>query len=361
MDYRRARRDIQKGFLRPLYLFCGPEEYLKEELLREIVCRMEQKGGSVDLERISGSELTVAELLESTRQATIFSGGRVLFIVEPPYLSSSGTKKPSPGVSDRKEGRAGRHWGDGQAAERELLSLMNDKISDTVIVFSVKAADKRKKMVKAMAKSGVLVDFPPLKGDSLVKWVKEELELENKEIEEKALYVLLDKTGEDLFMLKKELEKMVCFLGEERTVTETAVRLLVPESSPGSVFDLVSAVGRRDVSRAFFLLHKMRLKNEPPLVILALLARQFRFLYRARSMQQQGVSFREIVSSLKLPPFVVRELLEQVGSYDEQILVRVFLYLKETDADIKSGRRGADEALEQLILRLTGGSMSEGK
>lgn len=96
----------------------------------------------------------------------------------------------------------------------------------------------------------------------------------------------------------------------------------------------------------------MRRQNEHPLKILAMIIRQFRLLYQIYPMQQRKLSRREMAASLKVQPFIIGELLKQAEKYNEATLSKVFLLLKETDYEIKTGKRDGDEALEQLILKL---------
>ena len=89
MDFRQAGKIIKKGKIAPLYLFSGPEDYLKEELLGEILQVLKKDGRSFDLERKDGLRLSLTDLLDSVKQGTIFTGGRVYWISDPPYLTAS--------------------------------------------------------------------------------------------------------------------------------------------------------------------------------------------------------------------------------------------------------------------------------
>jgi DNA polymerase-3 subunit delta len=339
MDFHQAGKDIKNGKVAPLYLFSGPEDYLKEELLGEILRVLGKEGRSFDLERKDGIGLSLAELLESVKQRTIFAAGKIYWISNPPYLTASLQKKEGKYRLSEKE-------------EKKLLAIYNRKELDYLLIFTVEKADRRKKIVKAIEKAGALVEFPSLKGVSLLRWIKNELLLQEKQVEEDALIELVERAGDDLRFLKAELEKIITYMGKEKTVTRSLVRLLVPESKEDSIFNLVEAVGRKNVQETFFHLTKMRRQNEHPLKILAMIIRQFRLLYQIYPMQQRKLSQREMAASLKVQPFIIGELLKQAEKYNEAALSKIFLLLKETDYEIKTGKRESDEALEQLILKL---------
>lgn len=347
VHYVQVRHKIKQGIIHPFYLFSGPENYLQEKVLQEIHLGLQQKGKAFSLEKLEGSKLSLPDLLEKVGQTTIFSGGRLVWIQEPPYFSA---KKRAAQAGGKKKATARQ----GQpAGEEELLAfLQEEEVTDLVLIFTVSGVDRRKKVVKTIEARGRLVEFPLLQGAALKKWVKDELSLAEKQIDEEALHELLARVGENLHLLQQELEKIVTYLGKEKTVTRTLVTYLVPESSQGNIFHLVEAVGRQDVEGALFHLYKLYQQNEPPLVILAMIARQYRLLYQYLTLHA-GKTPRELAAAIKLPPFILKELAGQAQNYTPALLARITTYIKEIDLGIKTGRYEANEALERLILQLT--------
>ncbi|MDO9534702.1 MAG: DNA polymerase III subunit delta [Bacillota bacterium] len=351
MDYRQVMTRIRNGTVHPLYLFSGPEDYLKEELLRNILNFQEQKGNPLFLERIEGEERSLPDLMEGMRQTTIFPGGKLLWVSNPPYLSTSG-KKGTPVVEKKdKKGRQSNV----KTGEEELTAFIKENISDTLLIFAVKNVDRRKRLVKIIEEAGLVVEFPLLKGPMLVKWIRDELSFQGKNIEEDAMIELIERSGEDLYLLKMELEKILIFMDKEKVVTCTLIDNLVPESRQGNIFNLVDALGHKDVDEAFQQLAKMRQRNEPSLVIMSMIIRQYRLLYQALVLkEQQNLSQREIAATLKLPPFVAGEILKQLNNYKQEYLARILMHLQAKDLSIKTGRIEADGAIEELVLELTG-------
>lgn len=339
VNYRQLEAAIKKEELRSFYIFSGPEDYLKKEMVKKILFYMRKKGKQLYLDNIDGSTVTLDELIQETSQTTVFTQGRLLFVENPPYFFKARSSSREQSLS--------------QQVEKKFKALLEEKASDTIIIFSVPEVDKRKKLVKAVVKAGALVEFPLFKGDSLLKWIKNELEKEDKEVEKEALYELVKRTGEDLRLIKAELDKINTYTIKEKKITADVVKLLVPYGRSGNIFNLVGAVGRKNIKEALFHFHKMREQNQPPLVILSMIARQFRLLFRYRVMLENKKSKAEITSSLKLPNFVVNELYEQLKNYNRSSLAEIFLLLKQTDLAIKTGKRDAEEEIEQLIFKLT--------
>ncbi len=81
------------------------------------------------------------------------------------------------------------------------------------------------------------------------------------------LFVLL--TGGERRVIENELEKIDLYLGpERRMVAVEDVRLLVPLSRAGIVFEIGNAIAERDLSRALGLLDQLLFQGETPIGIM---------------------------------------------------------------------------------------------
>ncbi len=350
MDYRQAGDRIRRGEIHSLYLFSGPEEYLKEELLQDILLILQNKGTNFSLERINANTLEkgIPELIRELRQATIqtslLSEGRIIWV----YNSSlfSPTKKDTAKKKDKSA-----------EGEKEILTLIEQGFSDVILIFSVPQVDKRKKIVKMFERAGKFIDFPALKGSALLKWLTDRLAAENLEPEDGAVLELVDRAGENLTLLNNEIVKISTYLCGKKTVSTELVRHLVPGSSLGNIFQLTDAVGRKNMDEAVLHLSRIMQNNEHPLVILAMIARQFRLLFQLCLLQKKNLTRREILAAVKIQPFLLDKFQNQAKEYTSDSLAKIICYLKETDSAIKSGRLEAGDALEQMVLKLTARSV----
>ncbi|NLX91522.1 MAG: DNA polymerase III subunit delta [Firmicutes bacterium] len=347
MDYRQAGERIRRGEISSFYLFNGPDEYLKEELLQKIIMSLGKKGKHFSVERINAKYLEkglsdfIQELQQTTIQ-TLLSEGRVLWI----YNSSLFSPPPKDTPSKKDKSLEG---------ENEILRLLEQKLSEIILIFSVPQADKRKKIVKMVEKAGKFIDFPVLKGSALLKWLTDRLARENLRIEDDAAHELLERTGENLTLINSEIEKISTYLCGEKTISMELIHKLVPGSSLGNIFQLTEAVARKKMDEALRQLHRIRAQDEHPLVILAMIVRQFRLLFQLCLLEKKGCSRREILAALKIQPFLLNKLQEQVKNFTPSSLARIISDLKEMDAAIKNGQLDSGDALEQMVLKLTVG------
>ncbi len=158
--------------------------------------------------------------------------------------------------------------------------------------------------------------------------------------------------GPDLRLLDIEIDKLLLYAGD-RMVTTEDVQLLVSHAREASVFDLVDSVGRRETGRALRLLHRLLDDGEPPLKLLALLARQIRILIQLREIGERETDPREVARQLRLHPFVVQKGLTQAHNFELAQLEAAHERVIQTDWAIKSGRSDAVLALDMLVVALT--------
>jgi DNA polymerase III subunit delta len=94
------------------------------------------------------------------------------------------------------------------------------------------------------------------------------------------------------------------------------VQVMVPYvQSADVIFQMVDALGQRDPRRAATDLHRLLDVGEHPLGIFGMIVRQFRLLLQIRWMSDRHQPQQQIVSRLKLHPYVVRKILAQAERF----------------------------------------------
>jgi DNA polymerase-3 subunit delta len=119
-----------------------------------------------------------------------------------------------------------------------------------------------------------------------------------------------------------------------------------------SVFDLIRKIGVKDLEGALKTLKKILESGDHPLLILTLLIRQYRLLWRAKELQERGITPREILKTLGVHPYYGQALLKQAGNYSEEQLQESFSLFKEVDSSLKENYHAPHLLLETLTLHL---------
>ena len=129
-----------------------------------------------------------------------------------------------------------------------------------------------------------------LSRESLVEFVGRRIAQSGKAIEPQAREMILARAGEDLRELRQEIDKLLLFVGEERTIRVTDVDAVMTDHGEGWVFDLTRALGDRNAALALGELARLMAQGEPALKILGAVAAELRRLLAARYLQTTELS-----------------------------------------------------------------------
>jgi DNA polymerase-3 subunit delta len=230
----------------------------------------------------------------------------------------------------------------------------------------------------ALNEIALIVPVPKLRPQDLPEFVQMLAEQVGIRLTQDAVNELIERVGNDARQLASELEKLALVVGGDGRVTADMVRELVP-SLAMDVFTLVNAVTKGDAATALKVLNDLLQRREPPMKILGLLARQFRFLLQARLLLDAKLFspallrarpdiFRQQLDRLpeevrrRLPenprynllqqsPQAIRTFLLQAGEFSRTQLEQALRLILETDIGLKSGvDQGQQMAL--LVLQL---------
>jgi DNA polymerase III subunit delta len=127
-----------------------------------------------------------------------------------------------------------------------------------------------------------------------------------------------------------------------------AVMSSVPEAS---IFALLDAVSRKQTQEALGLLTQQLAVGVHPLIIVNLLARQVRMLWRIKDMVVAGSGAQAIANQLKLHPFVAEKVAKQSRSFSVGTLKQAMLALADADRDFKSGQANS-VVFDTLVINM---------
>jgi len=210
----------------------------------------------------------------------------------------------------------------------------------------------------------LLVPLSKLRQQDLPEFVQMLAEQSSIRMEKAAVQELIERVGNDARQLATEIEKLALYIGVDGRVTVDIVRELVP-SLAMDVFALMNAVVEGDAAKALRMLDSLLQRRESPMLILYLLARQFRFLLQARllldyklispallharadAFRQQLEKIPEEVRQrlpedsrlnlLKQSPAVIRNFLLQARNFSRDQIVEALRLILDTDVGFKTG------------------------
>nr|WP_243895873.1 DNA polymerase III subunit delta [Paenibacillus sp. F411] len=337
VDAKAAAKAVKQGEVSPVYLLYGSEKYQMNEFLSFLEAQLVSKEDrDFALIHMDLGESPIQAVVEEA-ETVPFMVPRKLIIVRDASLFTAG--KESAKVEHRPE---------------TLLTYLDAPAEYSVIVFLVpqEKLDERKKIVKAVKKSGTALAFTPLGGEDLLKWIEKQAAKEECRFESGAAEMLVRNAGTGLQTLAGEVDKLCLFAGRGCVITGAVVHQLVARSTEQSVFALVEDIANLRLNQALSIFYELLKQREEPIKIAALITRQFRIILQVKTLSRQSYSQQQIASQLGLHPYAVKIAGEQARKFQAARLESILNELGELDYKMKSGAMDKVLGLELFLLRL---------
>lgn len=338
------RNKLKRREIAPVYLLFGAESYLRDLAAKTIA---DFVFGDASVRDFNEDEFSLnnAENLQyalaSAEQLPMIASRRVIRVCDI-KVSASGTK------DTLKEDY-----------EDVLAAYLKNPSQTSVVIFIADELDKRRKMSRLLIENSVAVEFTELDDGKLTLWAKDKFAEENAKYDEKALRHLIALVGNDVRRLTNEIEKIITASMPEKIITYELIESLVPNSRELTNFALTDQLIAKNKSKALGILKKILDDGAEPLMLLGLIAHNFRRLFMAKELMRQGAETTEVVRIMKLHPKYHEDFLRTARRTDENYLKRTIQKLARTDLAIKtsvggSGTSGARLQIEMLVCELVG-------
>ena len=225
--------------------------------------------------------------------------------------------------------------------------------ASTVLVLSAAKLDKRRRLYTAAKKEGWLVNCETPKRSELPGWIRERALERGNKIAHSVADLLAELAGPELSNVADALERVSLYVGEGQEITDDAISECVVRLRTGSVWELVSAVGRRDVAASLMLLDDVYDPQDRGLKLLGVLAWATRQLVKFDHAIKSGLSPSDAAKAAGAPPFKAGELSAQIKGLPQDALGNWLQRLAATDLALKGGSRRPPRAVvEQMVLDL---------
>jgi DNA polymerase III subunit delta len=238
------------------------------------------------------------------------------------------------------------------AQQEALLPYLEKPCSSTCLVFVAEKIDQRKRFFQTIKTYGELVPCQSLKQSKIPAWIKQRAQQQKLAMTEETIAYLAERIGPDLMLLANEITKLSLAVDPGRPVQiQDLKNVMGPQQMP-SIFDLIRAIGERNSCEALRLLSALLLGGEAPLKVLAMLIRQVRQMWLAKTLTIQGASPAEIAEEVGISSFFISELLAQSQRYTMDEIKSAYRDLLAADSRLKRSRVDPQFLLEDLILKL---------
>lgn len=238
----------------------------------------------------------------------------------------------------------------------EIAVYAQKPLETTILVICYKngSVDRRKKLVPAIDKVGIVFESNKLKEGMLPQFITDYLRRRKAEIDERACLVLAESVGADLNRMAGELDKLILARPTEQSrITVELVEKNIGISKDFNMWELRSAIVNRDVLKANKIMYhfEQNPKANPPVMVVSMLFNLFATVMQAHYSPDRTEA--GLLKHLDLrQPWQLREYTNAMKQYNALKTMRIIGKLRETDAKLKGIDRGnlTDEDLMHELL-----------
>lgn len=322
--------DLKKKTFKRVYLLYGEERYLVQHYERAFFEILPDSTNSLmNRDVFDGKDIPAEHIINAAETFPFLSDIRL--------VCARDTKLFTAGRKNESEAMAG------------YLSKIPES---TILVFVETEVDKRSRLYKKTAEIGRAIEFKTPSERELLIWITNVCKKKGNIIQVENALLLLRTVSHNMTALYAEADKLNSYAGENAEITAADIKAVCSPSLETRVFDLIAAVGSGKTEDALLLYRNMLLMKEQPVMILTMIARQFRLILQCVVCAGKKMRAPQIAQALELRGgFIVDECLSQGRHFSRERLFQAIYDCADMDLRIKTGLINAETGVEILIIR----------
>lgn len=319
-----------------IFLLHGPDSFRRQQKLQELkdkfINSLDPLGQSLSV--IDGEKISIKELSSQINSGSLFSKKRMI-VINNIFINKN--KELFNYVLDLSQKT--------QDPENNII-IFNEET-----IYKTKLNSEAKKLATWLLKQPYVQEFKILNNLQLLQFAKKEIQSKKAQIQPSALTLLVSKTGDDLWRLHNEINKLIA-ASSNQAITEKLVNELVKGEIEENIFNLIDALVSKNKNLAIKLLEEQLLAGLSVEYILAMLQRQVKIMLSVKLLQEEGVrTEQEAAQKLSIHPFVAKKAWQQSKNFSLEELSENWQKLLGVDLENKSGKTNVKSELYLLLTQ----------
>jgi len=320
----------------PVYIITGDDGYLKQLYVNKIINTVTDKDDVFNFQRF-GAECNLQDVYDSLSQLPMMADRKCALLCD--YDIEHCSKENLDRLLKLAE----------ETSDTSVLIIWFDSLET-----DVKKSTKFKKLMQSAEKGGgAAVLLNHRRTPELVKMLTDGAAKRNCKMETAAAKYLVETAGDDIAILRNELDKLCAYLPNGIITKETveAVSIKTPEAS---VYNLSKFIFAKNSGQALALLDELFFMRFEPMMILYTVSSVYVDMYRVYTLKKSGMTNAEISAAFgyKGREFLLDRAAQNLVKMDFGRLSLSFSALIKADKALKSNGADPRLVLEQLIIRL---------
>ena len=323
--------DIKAGNIKPIYFLMGEEPYYIDKLseyIEQNILSEEEKGFNQTV--LYGRDVSIEDIISTAKRYPMMAERQVVIVKEAQDLTKTIDK---------------------------LESYAANPMPSTVLVFcyKYKTLDKRKKVTKELAKTGLVYESKKLYENKVGEWISRVLKGKDFTIEPKASAMLVEFLGTDLSKINNELEKLRIVLPKGSMITAKHIEENIGFSKDFNNFELINAIGYRNQLKAYQIAQYFS-ENEKANPMVVTTSTVFGFFVKL--LKYHGLKDRNqknVAAVLGVNTYFLKDYDAALKNYPMKKVSAIIAVLR--DIDVKSKGVGANgmptgDLLKELLFKV---------
>ncbi|NJB83873.1 DNA polymerase III subunit delta [Wenyingzhuangia aestuarii] len=323
--------DIKNGNIKPIYFLMGEEPYYIDKIadyIEDTILTEDEKGFNQTI--VYGRDVTIDDIVGQAKQYPMMSEKTVVIVKEAQDLSRT---------------------------IENLATYAENPLESTVLVlcYKYKSLDKRKKLIKTITKTGVVLESKKLYDNQVGDWIAGVLKGKKYQIEPKASQMLVEFLGTNLSKISNELDKLMLILPQQSIITPKHIEENIGISKDYNVFELRKAIGKKEILKCNQIINYFseNPKNNPLVMTISLINGYFTQLLMYHGLKDKSKG--SVARALRVNPYFVDDYVIAAKNYPMRKVSQVIALLRE--ADVKSKGVGAahisdGDLLKELLFKI---------
>lgn len=322
------QNQIKNNEIGNLYLFYGPEGYLKDFYISQIKKLVVPNDDDTFNYLKMTTDIDYNALTSFIYSMPVFNDRKILVI------------KNSNIFKNVKEG-----------IEEKWLDIFGNIQKDVVIIFSENEVDKRKSLYKKITSLGKSIAFEYMKEAELKNWVKSLIVKQKITMSDECIDLFLSLCPSDMNTIFNELKKLMFFKKDERVITKEDINISVCKSIENRVFDMVDCATKGKTKEALDMYYDLLVLNEPLERILANISAEYLKIRKTKLLLNENADRSEIASEIKVPPYFAGGYIEKCKKMSIEKINEMIYLCQESDYFLKNGIKERAQIIENIIIQ----------
>ena len=322
-------KDPKRAEVKPVVAAVGDDLYLRREVIRAVARRvLEVEGDDLEIARFPGASAALADVIDEVRTLPFLAKARVAVVED-----------ADPFVTAHRKG---------------LEAYAENPTGAGVLILALKSLPSNTKLAKLVAKTGLAIECKtPSEREMPAHLVGVAKSRHGLKLREEAARLLVELVGADVGLLASELEKLACYVGEQKEAGAEDVAKIVGGGRVETIWAILDAATTGESGKALGELDRLLASGEPPIKLLAGVSASLSKLHHAGMLRSGRVEAREACKRAGIPPFAVEKAIRQHGHLGPDRVSAIPDTLLKADLDLKgTSQLPPRTILERLIVGL---------